>query len=119
MGIVLALLLFAVIASVISVFGYLHYVRPSRLLAQLTTSTSDALPTRLEIRPANGKAFSFSGLFKSIGELIPVSPQDAALAKNDLIAAGYRSGTAVPIYYGTKFCGAALVLALGLSFRGH
>lgn len=114
----LTVLIFAVIAGIVAVFGYLHYVKPSRLLDQLAASTSEVLPTRLEKRAAR-KDFSFSRLFRSIGDLVPVSPQDAVLAKSDLIAAGYRSATAVSVYYGTKFCSAALLLTAGLSLRSH
>jgi tight adherence protein C len=118
MALGIVVLLFALIAGVISAFGYVHYVRPSRLLDQLATSNSEVLPASLEIRSSRPQ-FKMSGLFKSIGDLIPVSSQDAAVAKSDLIAAGYRTGTAVPIYYGTKLCGVALLLGLGLLLRAH
>ncbi len=117
MGIIAAVLIFMTITGVISVFGYMHYVKPSRLLDQLTTSTSDALPTRLERPPEKGPIFA--KLFKSLGELIPVSPQDAAIAKSDLISAGFRTSSAVPIYYGTKFLGAVVLLACGIVARPH
>jgi tight adherence protein C len=118
MGLILAAACFVLIAAIISIFGYFHYAKPARLLDQLKTSTSDALPSQTFERKQS-KQLSFAGMFKSVGDLVPVSPQDAAIAKKDLISAGYRSGTAVSIYYGTKFCGAALMLAAGLWARGH
>jgi tight adherence protein C len=118
MVLILAVFCFLLIAAVISVFGYIHYVKPSRLLDQLKTSTSDALPSQTFERK-HARRLQFGAMFKSIGDLIPVSPQDATIAKNDLIAAGFRTSTAVSVYYGTKFCGAALLLAGVLFIRGH
>jgi tight adherence protein C len=118
MGLLLAIAGFLLIATVISAFGYMHYVKPSRLLDQLKTSTSDVLPYTMERRERK-KPVTWARMFKSIGDLMPVSPQDAGIAKTDLISAGFRSSTAVQVYYGTKFCGAALLLVAALSVRGH
>lgn len=119
LAVILLAVLFLGVTGVILAFGYKHYVKPGRLLDQLKTSTSDVLPTPLaSVAPASPKT-SVAGLFKSLGELVPVSPQDAALAKTDLIAAGFRGTSAVPVFYGTKFFAAAGFVLLALSFRSH
>jgi tight adherence protein C len=118
MGLFLVIASFLLIATVISAFGYTHYVRPSRLLDQLKTSTSNVLPYTMEER-GRKKPASWSRLFKSVGDLMPVSPQDAGIAKTDLIAAGFKSSTAVQVYYGTKFVGAVLMLLIALAVRGY
>lgn len=119
MALLLVFLLFSLVAALIIGFGYKHYVKPALLLDQLTTSTSDVLPVQTVAERKAKPRSTLAGLFKSLGELVPVSPQDAALAKNDLIAAGFRSSSAVPVFYGTKFFAAALFVLAALSLRSH
>ncbi|HEX3683908.1 MAG TPA: type II secretion system F family protein [Bryobacteraceae bacterium] len=120
MGILLCLVLFLLISATVFVFGYLQYVKPSRLLDQLANTTSDAIPAPLtltERKPKRG--FSFSGLLQPVGNLLPVSPQDAATIKRELTAAGIRSNSAVTALYGSKIVLAALFLLVGVFFRDH
>lgn len=117
MSLIVSIFCFLLLSSVIVAFGYKHYVRPARLLDQLKTSTVDVMASALSADRSS--QFTGARLLKSIGELIPVSPQDAAIAKKGLIAAGFRSGPAVSVYYGAKFCCAALLLLGALSVRGH
>jgi tight adherence protein C len=118
MGLLAAAILFLILTCLIAWFGYRHYVRPSSLLDQLKTSTSDALPSRLTGRTEK-KSFRPSNLLEHLGLLLPISPQDAALAKNDLIAAGFRRSSAVAIYYGSKVCLSFILLVCALSMRSH
>lgn len=120
MALLVVIVLFVGVAVLIAGFGYKHYVRPGRLLDQLKTTASDALPVQIGVPDGGNKQKStVAGLLKSLGELVPVSPQDAALAKTDLIAAGFRTSSAVPVYYGTKFFVAAGMVLFALSVRGH
>ncbi|MBV9157001.1 MAG: type II secretion system F family protein [Acidobacteriaceae bacterium] len=116
MGIFFAFLMFFLLMGVISVFGYLHYVKPSRLLDQLATTTSDAIPARLtEQKRKDG--FSFGQLFIPIGNLLPVSPQDASATREELVAAGFRSSSSVAVFYGVKIVLATVLVLLALMFR--
>jgi tight adherence protein C len=118
MGLLFALLLFLALTSVVSLFGYHHYVKPSRLLDQLTTSTSDAIPVQIfERKPA--PQLSLSGLLLSVGSFLPISAQDSALAKEDLISAGFRGSSAVAVYHGTKICMGMVLLLVFSAFRSH
>ncbi|MGA8026804.1 MAG: type II secretion system F family protein [Bryobacteraceae bacterium] len=118
MGILLSAVLFLLLAGVVSAFGYVHYVKPSRLLDQLATTTSDAIPSRLsERRPQSG--FSFAQLLAPVGNLLPISPQDASATRDQLIAAGFRSSSAVAVYYGSKIALATVLVLIALLFRGH
>ncbi len=120
MGILLVLILFLLIAATVSGFGYLQYVKPARLLDQLATTTSDAIPTPLTLTERKPKrSFSFSGLLQPVGNLLPVSAQDAATIKRELTAAGIRSSSAVTALYGSKIVLAALFLLLSIFFRDH
>lgn len=118
MGILLTAVLFLFVTGVIVAFGYKHYVRPSQLIDQLTASTSEALPTQI----GSVKKVQQSGLadmFASIGSMVPVSPQDANVARKELSAAGFRSSSAVTVYYGTKFAAAAVFVLLSIALRSH
>ncbi len=118
MGIFIAAVLFLFITGVIVAFGYRHYVRPAQLIDQLTASTSEALPT-LIVESKKGQQSGLAEMFASIGSMVPVSPQDANVAKKELSAAGFRSSSAVTVYYGTKFAAAAVFVLLGAALRSH
>jgi tight adherence protein C len=120
MGILLCLVLFFLITGTISIFGYLQYVKPARLLDQLSTTTSDAIPVPLTLTAGKSKrSFSLSDLLQPIGNLLPVSAQDAATIKRELTAAGIRSSSAVTALYGSKIVLAGVFLLLGVFFREH
>jgi tight adherence protein C len=65
------------------------------------------------------KAVTFTDLLRHFGNVLPISSQDSAVAKNDLIGAGFRSSSAVGVYYGTKACLALVLLVCALSLRSH
>lgn len=116
MGMLLSVVLFILLVGIVSVFGYMHYVKPSRLLDQLATTTSDAIPSRLTERKPKGE-FSFAQLLAPIGNLLPVSPQDATVTREELIAAGFRSSSAVAVLYGSKIVLAVVLVLLALILR--
>jgi tight adherence protein C len=116
MSILFPLILFLAIVGVVSYFGYVHYVRPSRMLDQLAASTSQTIPASL--RQAKPKReFSVARLLEPIGNLLPVSPQDASVAKEELFAAGFRTKSAVAVYYGAKIIFAAVLVITAILFR--
>src|SRR5690348_15703449 len=116
MGILIVILLFLVLTAVVFAFGYMHYVKPSRLLDQLTNSTSDAIPVVLT-RAEPKRESSFTKWLEPIGNLLPVSPQDALGTKHRMLTAGIRSSSAVPVYYGLKIVLAGLLVIIAVLFR--
>jgi tight adherence protein C len=112
------ILLFIVITFAITVFGYFHYVKPTRMLDQLASTTSDAIPGLASERQAQDE-FSLAELLVPIGDLLPISPQDAAITKGDLISAGFRSTRAVAVYYGCKLLLAAGLVIVAITVRSH
>jgi tight adherence protein C len=114
-AILIAGLLFITLAGLVSVFGYVHYVKPTRMLDQLTTTTSDVIPLSLEKEQKS--KLSFAQLLEPIGNMLPVSPQDALATKQELISAGLRSRSAAAVYYGAKIVLAVGLVILGLTFR--
>src|SRR5690242_2574924 len=94
----------------------MHYVRPSRLLDQLTNSNSDAIPAVLT-KAEPKREVSLTKWLEPIGNLLPVSPQDASGTKQRLLTAGIRSASAVPVYYGLKIVLAGLLVIVAVLFR--
>jgi tight adherence protein C len=113
---IVALLLFLFVLGLVCAFGYRFYVRPARMLDQLSRTTSDAIPKPLEQRKSK-QDFSLARLLEPVGNLLPVSPKDASIAKRELGNAGFRSASAAPIYYGTKVVLAILFVLFALMFR--
>ena len=108
------ILLFFVIAGIISAFGYVRFAKTANMLDQLASSTSVRKSSHpemqlLEAKPAEG----FANLLESIGRLLPYSPKDIAAMKNELGSAGFRAGYAAYAFLGIKVltCVALLVTA--------
>ncbi len=116
MALLVSIFLFLLLGGLVSVFGYVHYVKPTRLLDQLTTTTSDAIPSVLTDRKPK-RTISLSQLLEPIGNLLPVSSQDALMTKQELTSAGIRSRSAVAVYYGTKLVLAVVLVIVGLTLR--
>ena len=63
----------------------------------------------------NSAGFAVAGLFRRVGQAVPTSAAEAGVVRKRLIAAGYRSQTTVPLFYGIKYAAASL-LAIGLGW---
>lgn len=96
----ISLALFALLASAITWYGYRIYVRPGRIFEQVT-GAAGAVATELP-NQVNGLPGFLVRTIRVIGRQMPVSPQEASLARRELIAAGYRSDAALYTYYGLK-----------------
>lgn len=105
----ISLALFALLAATITWYGYRIYVRPGRIFEQVTGAPS-AVATE-PLGPVDGVPGFFVRTIQMVGQRVPVSPQEASLARRELIAAGYRSDAALYTYYGLKVL---LAAALGL-----
>jgi tight adherence protein C len=117
MLIALAVVLFCLIAAVVTTFGYHHYVKPAKLLDQLASSP-DSVSSSLRKKKSN-RGFSFAQLLQPIGNLLPVSPQDLSVLKRELLAAGIRSDSAARVFYGLKIVLTVALVSLALVLRGH
>lgn len=118
MSILFPIVLFFFVLGLISVFGYLHYVKPSRMLDQLKNSTTDTVPSAVTVTKRKAD-FSLASLLEPIGNLLPSSPQDSLAAKHELIAAGFRSGSAVAVYSGIKIMLVLVLVVVGVVFRNR
>ena len=117
MPILLAGFLFVLLMTVISIYGYRAYVRPSRIydrvggMADLTTvqsETESVKPRDVVVR-----------VFEQVGEQIPLSPADQTVTKRDLSMAGFRSDGTLRIFYGIKVMFCVVMFVFGLMTYNH
>ena len=116
MPLLIAGILFTFLMGTITVFGYRHYVRAGRVLDRLGTLAPSA-GTELIEAPASIQPGFLAKLTRQVGEKVPVSNQDVSLTGRLMVAAGYRTETAVRFYYGIKVILCVVFLILALLFR--
>lgn len=95
--------LFLLLMGGITWYGYARYARAGQAYGEIATEDSGPIESGTET----------SGLIRiiqTIGEQVPVSPEDVSMTRRYLIAAGYRSDSAVPIYSGLRICFVALLV---------
>ena len=92
--------LFVALVAAISAFGYRLYAKPAHYTERLDAIAGTMQPTALGSNQPQQKWFV--RIVQTIGEKVPISPADATMSRRVLIAAGYRSDTAVRVYYGAK-----------------
>jgi len=117
MALIVAAILFVMVSGAILAFGYLHYVRPLRILDQLASSNSDM--TAMRYSKEKKKPLTVSSFLEPLGNLLPISAQDSSIARRELIAAGYRSNSAVAVYYGVKITLGVVLLVGALLVRSR
>jgi tight adherence protein C len=115
MALLAALVIFLALVAVVSVFGYAHYVKPARLIDNLTVRSEMVAAPVAQLKAK--RKFTFASWLEPVGNLLPVSPQDAAGWKERLSAAGFRSASALPVLYGAKLVMAAVLALAGLLVR--
>jgi tight adherence protein C len=108
MALIISALLFMLLMLSISLYGYRRYARPGRFYEQLGTELISV--SHPDIDPVTGLVVR---VIKTIGEKVPISPESASSTRRELIAAGYRSDSALLVFYGAKvlFCSAMILLA--------
>jgi tight adherence protein C len=115
MATLISLALFAVLMTAISIYGYRRYARPARVYEQLGGQAAVSNP--VVDRIGDDDPGLVVTIFQEIGKQVPVSPQDLIATRRELIAAGFRSGTAVAVMYGIKAVLCATFAAAAFIFK--
>jgi tight adherence protein C len=58
-------------------------------------------------------------IIQELGEKVPIDPADASLLRRDLMAAGYRSESALFYYQAARVIAIVVLVVLALIFRGY
>jgi tight adherence protein C len=117
MAALISFTLFAVLMAAISIYGYRRYAKPGRVYEQLGGPAAISNP--VVDKPSDDQAGLTVTVIEQIGRNVPISPQDATLTRSELIAAGYRNDSALPIFYGLKIIFCATLVLLAFMFRNN
>jgi tight adherence protein C len=107
----LAIVLFLSLTVFITLTGYWLYARPSRFQKRLG-SLEEAPTATISPIGAPGRTWLVR-IVETVGEKVPISPQEASLTRRTLLAAGFRSEHAIMVYYGLKLILAMVMLIPG------
>jgi tight adherence protein C len=108
--------LFLLLLSVITVYGYRAYVRPSRIYDRVGgVADMGAEADAVSVKPRD----VIVRVFEQIGEQIPLSPADQTVTRRDLMMAGFRSDGAIRIFYGIKVAFCLVMFFFGLMIKNH
>ncbi|MCW5963257.1 MAG: type II secretion system F family protein [Bryobacterales bacterium] len=107
--------LFIALSGIIVAFGYFYYVRPSRLIQQL--SPESTAPQLRSIGVPAKKEGTIVRVIQEIGEKVPASPSDVGDMRKRLIMAGFRNDAAMAIFRGAQIVSAGAGLITGLTLR--
>ncbi len=116
MAIAFSIGLFCLLLAAISLYGYRLYVRPVRITDRLGGPVTAEPAVTVSAMAASQRPF-FVRVVEYIGEKVPLSPEDASLARRRLMAAGFRSDMALRVFYGLKIV--LFVGLLALAFVGR
>jgi tight adherence protein C len=116
MAVLISLALFAILMASITYFGYRRYARPGRVFEQLGQAPALTMPTIDRLHDDDPGLMV--RIIETIGEKVPMNPEDAGTLRLDLIAAGYRTESALTIFTGTRIIACVGLVILALIFRG-
>lgn len=116
MLLVTAIVLFVVLMGSISFYGYRLYSKSGRFYERLGEQKAAGDPT-IFTGPVVPEKKWLVKVVEQIGEKVPISPQDASSARRYLIAAGYRSDTAIKVFYGVKIILGVVAFLLAVSLK--
>ena len=112
----LAGFLFALLMTVISIYGYRAYVRPSRIYDRVGGVADVGAPIEaVAVKPRD----IVIRVFEQIGEQIPLSPVDQTITRRDLVMAGFRSEGSIRIFYGIKVAFCLVMFVFALMMKDH
>lgn len=100
MAIIICIALFLALMVVISLFGYRRYLRPARVYERLGRPvTAPSAVVNIADEPEQKLTVK---VVEHIGNLLPISPQDAAGTKERLAMGGFRGDSAVAVFFGIR-----------------
>ena len=97
MALIICISLFLALMIAISLYGYRRYLRPARVYERLGRPvTAPSAVVNVTDEPEQKMTVK---LMEHIGNLMPVSQQDAAGTKERLVMGGFRKESAVAVFH--------------------
>ena len=114
MQLLVTLLLFALLAGLLSLAGMKLWARPKAAIERVTGASAER-----EEAVAVHPSLVFRELMNKFGSLLPASPKDVSIMQRRLIRAGFRNPNSIKLLYGAKASLAVLMpLGMGLLVAG-
>jgi tight adherence protein C len=111
----LALFLFILLMTVITLYGYRTYVRPSRVYDRVGGAVDAGIPSVAAVKPRD----VVIRVFEQIGEQIPLNPVDQKATKRELVMAGFRAEGSIRIFFGIKVIFCVTMFFFALMLKNH
>jgi len=116
MEVLFPIALFVLLSVSIGYAGYKFYVRPSRYYEQIGTGPVSGFG---DASPRERQPGVVVKLIEKVGQKVPISPQEASETRRYLLAAGYRSDRALPLYFGIRVIFFAVCVVAGFFLRDY
>jgi tight adherence protein C len=114
--VLLASFLFVLLMTVISVYGYRAYVRPSRIYDRVGGIADTGVHVEtVAVKPRD----IVVRVIEQIGQQIPLSPADQTVTRRDLAMAGFKSEGCIQIFFGIKVIFCLVMFVFALMLRTH
>jgi len=109
----LAIFAFLMLMVAVSGLGYRFFYKPGKFMRQLGTPVITAAQRVVET-DSEPVASTIVTLLHQIGSRVPSSDAEVATLKNDLMRAGIRSETALPVFYGVRIIATLVFLIMSV-----
>jgi tight adherence protein C len=113
-----AICAFLMLMVLLSWVGYRLIYKPGRFLRQLGVPVIALDARRILDDGAEPQASTLVTVLNQIGSRVPSSEKEVANLKADLIRAGFRSGSALPVFYGVRIVITLVMLGLCIMLQG-
>jgi tight adherence protein C len=110
---------FLMLMVLLSWVGYRLIYKPGRFLRQLGQPVIPLDARRIVDDGGEPQASTLVTVLNKIGSRVPSSEAEVANLKADLIRAGFRSESALPVFYGVRIVILLIMLALCVTIQGR
>jgi tight adherence protein C len=110
---------FLAVMMIITWSGYRFVLKPGRLLRQLGAPVIDDVRIGLVQPQSGGQANTVIAVLHNLGRRIPSSEAEVATLRTELIRGGFRSESAVPVFYGLRIITTLMMLVLSMMLEPH
>lgn len=104
---VAGVLLFVVVMTMVAALGYRYWIKPAAYMDRVGAQTADGFPGLVIEGPSEQPGVV--RFIQRVGEAVPASPSKMRTMRRRLVAAGYRSDSAVALMYGIQVATAVMV----------
>jgi tight adherence protein C len=110
---------FLAVMTLVTWSGYRFVYKPGRFLKQLGTPVIHDGRGAIVQHGAGGQPNTIVTVLQNLGRRIPSSEEEVATLKTELIRGGFRSESAVPVFYGLRIVSTLIMLCVSLLLEPH